>query len=628
MVAKHNSIWHYQDCQKVTRLLLLFAVILSFGFSAERGWTSEGLFINDGISSISHDQPQKAQPDPTMIRSRIVKVNFDRLNKSLLIKPAESISLNLFDDVFYIAQIDRVEWKSRSRFSWFGHIEGAENSHVLLVIEDGAMAGNITLQGEIYHIRFVGDETHIIREIDQSGFPDEALPIRVQLPLPSDDSPLKDVEQDSCDTIDVLVVYTGAALTGAGGTTAMNTLIQLAIDETNQSYINSNITQRVRLVHSEQVSYTETGNLCDGTANSDLYRLRSASDGHMDNVHALRNNYGADIVVLLVENGGGYCGCAYMQNTVSSSFESFAFAVVDKDCATGYYSFGHEMGHVMGAGHDWYVDSSTTPYAYSHGYVYKPSRWRTVMAYNNECYDSGYNCTRIQYWSNPLVNYGGVATGIGEGNYHAADNRKTLNNTACTVANFRQQVSSETISIPTNLTGPTTGIINNSYSFSTGGSTSSLGHTIEYQFDLKGDGSDLSLWGPPVRLESWTVAGAYNVKSRARCVTDTSVVSSWSSGLSVSIYDFGIYVGQNGVCGGKSLCVTSMQDGMHSAQSFTIVEITYETYNENFILNEPKVLIFEGGWDTDFTSNSSYTTINGSITITNGTMIIENIILQ
>jgi hypothetical protein len=43
------------------------------------------------------------------------------------------------------------------------------------------------------------------------------------------------------------------------------------------------------------------------------------------------------------------------------------------------------------------------------------------------------------------------------------------------------------------------------------------------------------------------------------------------------------------------------------------------------ILNVPKVVTLRGGWDTNFTSSSSYSTINGSITITNGTMIIEYI---
>ena len=48
----------------------------------------------------------------------------------------------------------------------------------------------------------------------------------------------------------------------------------------------------------------------------------------------------------------------------------------------------------------------------------------------------------------------------------------------------------------------------------------------------------------------WTVAGIYNVRARARCATDTSVVSDWSNPLPVGIsvskisvtptaYDFG-----------------------------------------------------------------------------------------
>jgi hypothetical protein len=63
------------------------------------------------------------------------------------------------------------------------------------------------------------------------------------------------------------------------------------------------------------------------------------------------------------------------------------------------------------------------------------------MAYNTECSDLGFNCTRLKYWSNPDVLYGGQPMGVPEGQYHAADNRKTLNNTAWTVANFRQSVS-------------------------------------------------------------------------------------------------------------------------------------------------------------------------------------------
>jgi uncharacterized protein YbdZ (MbtH family) len=89
----------------------------------------------------------------------------------------------------------------------------------------------------------------------------------------------------------------------------------------------------------------------------------------------------------------------------------------------------------------------------------------------------------------------------------------------------------------------------------------------------------------------------------------------------------GIYVGKDG-CGGKNTCYTSIQNGIDSAQSYAIIAINQETYSENVILDDLKVLTLKGGWDTSFTSNFSYTTIQGSLTITNGTTILENIILK
>ena len=93
----------------------------------------------------------------------------------------------------------------------------------------------------------------------------------------------------------------------------------------------------------------------------------------------------------------------------------------------------------------------------------------------------------------------------------------------------------ETVSIPNTPTGSTNGTTGESYSYSTNGSSSNLGHSVEYQFDWKGDGSDLSSWGSSTQSKIWTVPGTYKVKGRARCTVDTSVMSDWSSGLSVTI---------------------------------------------------------------------------------------------
>ena len=100
-------------------------------------------------------------------------------------------------------------------------------------------------------------------------------------------------------------------------------------------------------------------------------------------------------------------------------------------------------------------------------------------------------------------------------------------------ASFNQQA--ESVSSPTFLTGPTSGNTGVSYSYSTGGSVSSLGHTVEYQFDWKGDGSALSSWGSSTQSKTWSAAGTYSVRARARCQTDTSIVSQWSNSLTVNI---------------------------------------------------------------------------------------------
>ena len=93
----------------------------------------------------------------------------------------------------------------------------------------------------------------------------------------------------------------------------------------------------------------------------------------------------------------------------------------------------------------------------------------------------------------------------------------------------------ETISTPNVLNGPTSGTTGRSCTYTAGGSTSSLGHTIAYQFDWKGDGSDLSPWGSATQTKTWIAPGTWSVRVRARCTTHTGMVSSWFGSISVTI---------------------------------------------------------------------------------------------
>ncbi len=388
-------------------------------------------------------------PDATIRRARIVNVNVGLLSDA---QRNETLYLDLFDGVEVTAVRKEMMPTRPGGFVWIGKIPDQAESLVIFSSINGVVVGNITTnQGENYQLRYAGSGLQVVYQVDQSAFPPEAPPIPIdargsekEKPAATEGTASMAPLTDSGSRIDVMVVYTADARSDAGGTDAMIAEVYLGLSETNQSYLNSNITQRLSLVHVAEVSYTESGNI-----NTDLTRLQNPSDGFMDNVPTLRNTYGADVVSLWQKNGGGYCGLGYFMNPVSSTFAPYAYSVVARSCATGYYSFGHELGHNMSAGHDWYVEAGTAPYTYIHGHVNLAGHWRTIMAYNSKCAASGFNCTRVPYWSNPAVNYLGAPTGVASGTSTActvgnlanpncdADNHLVLNNTAYTVANFR-----------------------------------------------------------------------------------------------------------------------------------------------------------------------------------------------
>lgn len=408
--------------QVIAVLIICLLNLCGLGFNCSVAFaesSAERLFLDiPNLSELNIMDVQKGF-DETTIRSRVVWVDIGNLENSHQPQGADLISLNLFADVEFVASKKRLERRSPTKYTWFGSVLDREYSHVILVVNDGNMVGSIAVDEVVYQVRVTRDGLHVIREIDQSGFPEcqteeagyssEATHIPRGVRNHADQNALDEVHDDDGSLIDVLVAYTQDVSNASGNIAAE---IQLAIDETNTSYSNSGINQRVRLVHSVQVAYDETGNLL-----TDRNRLKDPGDNfpELDALHSMRDTYQADIVSLWVESGGG-CGIAYIMETVSTDFEEKGFCVVRRDCATGNYTFGHELGHIMSARHDWYVDdTNNTPYSYNHGYADTGNRWRTVMAYNRECEDSGFSCTRLLHWSNPDIDYQGDPTGIPEG---------------------------------------------------------------------------------------------------------------------------------------------------------------------------------------------------------------------
>lgn len=356
---------------------------------------------------------------PQTIRERLVTIDFGQLLPPALAgqppAPVSQLPLNLFGDATYTAVLTQLETAHLTvNQVWIGTLAGIEQSTVILVYQDGLMQGQVVHPLGTYTVRYAGKGVHRISQIDSAAFVDHDQPLPLpDLPLLPDLGQQLELARQADDGAvqDLLIVYTATARQAAGGTAAMQALIDLGVATTNQIYRNSQVQQRVWLVHTAEVNYTETGN-----SSIDLERLRNLSDGFMDIVHTWRDEYHADYVALVADNIGGSCGLGYVLTSLPNSFfAAFAFSVVARNCIADNYTLPHELGHNMGLRHDWYVDDDPTPFTDARGFVNVASKWRTVMAYNNLCVANGTNCTRLPFFSNPTLQYAGLPLGVSLG---------------------------------------------------------------------------------------------------------------------------------------------------------------------------------------------------------------------
>lgn len=383
--------------------------------------------------------------DAGVVRQRPVGVDFDVLDDAGGMAPT-TLRVDLFDDRSVTLVKSRLERHGATSYTWYGKPADSSEGFAVLTVVDGSISGTLELGGMTagmhghYQLQSTRDGLTLLREIDGTTFPEDhpggGEPMAPHanlksLPREATRKPAGDALQksDSAATIDVMVVYSNQTAAAAG--TAIGAQIQQAVDTANLVYANSGITTRLRLVHYEQVGYDESGNFT-----TDLDRLTNGTDGYMDGVPALRNLYGADLVSLFVENAQ-YCGYGWI-----GPDPDYAFSVINRSCASGNYSFPHELGHNFGARHDAYVDPASTPYAYGHGWVDVAQRWRDVMAYNDACAASGVSCARIPYLSNPNLTYGSAADPLGSTT--TADAVRVHNQNALAVANFRPTAGSGT----------------------------------------------------------------------------------------------------------------------------------------------------------------------------------------
>jgi hypothetical protein len=236
---------------------LIFAPAVLFAQSAG-GQTR--LFDFDAQSRESRDKNLSI----AAVRQRAIHIDFGAVAGE-----PKQIEIPLFDGrVVWAVQREREGFTRRDTdtFTWSGHIQDANGwrGDVVLTVHKNAMAGSIHAPSGVYSILPQPGGAHFLIEIDRSRFPDDGddtLPVSgvTENSAPGDPLPPLAPQVDNGDFIDMLIAYSDDVRAFFGGATQAIALAQQAIAVTNAAYQNSGITPRLRLVHTMEVDFLESG---------------------------------------------------------------------------------------------------------------------------------------------------------------------------------------------------------------------------------------------------------------------------------------------------------------------------------------------------------------------------------
>jgi hypothetical protein len=337
------------------------------------------------------------------------------------------ITFAMPDGQTLVAQRKRMVSNARGR-SWVGRFEGSSAGTVVLSRRKGVISGIIDDGENLYELMPGRSGEALLFQVDESKLPPMARPLLSPDIDTSGSTTTGPASTAAAGNVqDIMLVYTAAVRSSYGSTAAAEAALLDAVIATNQAYVDSLVDIQLNVAHIAEVSYAETGDM--GVT---LSRLRINNDSYMDEVHSWRDAYGADLVAM-VSMDTNYCGIAYVMSSDSSGFAPYAFSVTKKSCLSNS-TLDHEIGHNQGNCHNREETGCSTP-AYAYGYGFCGSSFRTVMSYSSPC-----GTSRIRYFSNPNVTVSGDPTGIDHNvdPINSADSARSMNNTADTIAAFRQ----------------------------------------------------------------------------------------------------------------------------------------------------------------------------------------------
>lgn len=380
------------------------------------------------------------------LRSRAIVLNPQLYSEKLLTKGTTLVT-RLFDDLEIKSNVVQSLRNTNGVTVTTAKIVGSQWGRVFIASSNGQVRAKILTpeQGKIFSIEYnqenglqyaleLNPQLLQVDEDDAVLPPQEALLngeeniSQMMNNLPVEQLVEEDESTDATTVVDIMVVYSNDALAYAGSVDEINNIIALGMAMANDVHNNTETGLFLNLVHTEQVNYIGSGDL-----STDLNRLYETSDGYMDEVHTLRDTYGADFVSLM--NGTASSGMAGMAYTLNSSNgnAAIAFSAI-KASAFDSYTPAHEIGHNMGLDHakdqnsypgpnDWYRDDYNFGDS-SAGWHWHPvageKGYSSIMAYSDgKYYADGLSHTQVGLFSDPNINYEGLPCGHRDDGYNA-----------------------------------------------------------------------------------------------------------------------------------------------------------------------------------------------------------------
>ena len=311
-------------------------------------------------------------------------------------------------------------------YSLSGRIEGHSVGFVTLVVHPQAVSASIWTPGASYEVVPLSGSVHAVRDVTNEP-PGEcagvAHPEHPELGM-SDASGAQGAADD-VSVVDILMVWTPAVEEVRGGEALTKLFVDGLVTFANDAFERSGVFVSLNLVGAERVDYEEEGIF------TDFERLIDPADGHMDNVHILRDTLGADLVHLRrrPQVGDSAAGVAQLKGAFSVNVTT------------------HEIGHSMGLFHDRYDQGPSGGYAFGFAGGGRVCEL-TIMALSFRCEASGKYPLYVPFFASPW-RYSPIGVPLGVSRFGKqramvdgpADAVRALNRNRHEVANWRRSRS-------------------------------------------------------------------------------------------------------------------------------------------------------------------------------------------